>query len=153
MDTYYNEGKKIFRIFQQHCPLLQKVNSDEAFLDMTAAVNERLCTTYIPTRPALMDRLAGPLNNDDGDYYVDWTATTSTHLIPSQEEKRRGVSYRDPSSWFDIQLALAADLTAAIRKQVLDELHYTCSAGKKEFVVCVGGGKGEYEDSELTSLI
>ncbi|CAO3595208.1 unnamed protein product [Absidia cylindrospora] len=95
---------------------------------MTTAVNERLCTSYISKRPELMDYLMGSLDGMDGGYHVDWT-TSSTHLIPSLNEKRRGTSYRDPSSWFDIQLAIAADLTAAIRKQVFDELHYTCSAG------------------------
>ncbi|ORZ17659.1 hypothetical protein BCR42DRAFT_349957 [Absidia repens] len=140
LDSYRNAGKKIFKIFNQHCNLLQKVGSDEAFLDVTEAVNERLCNEYIPAHPILLEHL-----DSDGDstailddFAVDWTSLN--HVVPSFEEMERqkqesieadldNPTIRDPTSWFDIQLAVGADIAAMIRKQVFDELHYTCSAG------------------------
>lgn len=77
------------------------------------------------------------------DFVLDWT--TLSHVVPSVEEKeqRAGLTddsnsgdavenpnYCDPTTWFDIQLFVASQLAADIRKHVYDELHYTCSAGK-----------------------
>ncbi|CAO3598521.1 unnamed protein product [Absidia cylindrospora] len=140
LDSYRNAGKKIFKIFNQHCPLLQKLGSDEAFLDVTEAVNERLCNEYIPAHPTLLEHL--DLDGDStailDDFAVDWTSLNN--VVPSVEELERQEKesigadldnpvIRDPTSWFDIQLAAGADIAAMIRKQVFDELHYTCSAG------------------------
>ncbi|KAI8343989.1 hypothetical protein BC941DRAFT_464229 [Chlamydoabsidia padenii] len=146
LDSYRDAGKKIFGIFNQYCTLLQKVGTDEAFLDVTETVNQRLCNEYIPSHPVLLDHL-----DSDGDstailddFMVDWPKVN--YIIDSSDEKRRmedlvrqhgddtddidnDSTYRDPTSWFDIQLFITADIAATIRKQIYDELHYTCSAG------------------------
>lgn len=165
LDSYRDAGKKIFRVFNQYCTLLQKVGTDEAFLDVTETANQRLCEEYIPKHPVLLDHL-----DSDGDstailhdFKVHWPKVN--YVIDSADEKTRkndarllqkhghgydgddddgdtidsgGVdgldadAYQDPTSWFDIQLSIAAEIAATIRKQVYDELHYTCSAGKVE---------------------
>jgi DNA polymerase eta len=142
------------------------VGTDEAFLDVTATVNQRLCNEYIPAHPVLLDHL-----DSDGDstailhdFKVHWPKVNC--VIDSTDETAKknddddarllrkrshgndgddddtiltdgmdgldADAYRDPTSWFDIQLSIAAEIAATIRKQVYDELHYTCSAGKKE---------------------
>ncbi|KAI8093830.1 uncharacterized protein BX664DRAFT_358214 [Halteromyces radiatus] len=136
LDAYRDAGNKILQIFGQHCSLLQKVGSDEAFLDMTEAANERLCKQYIPTHPVLMERCItdGESTVILDDHRIDWT--NLGNLVPSTDELKRKESSNnddndddDPTSWFDIQLAMGAEIAAEIRKQVWDELHYTCSAG------------------------
>jgi DNA polymerase eta len=142
LDVYHSAGKHIFQIFKQHCPLVQKLGSDEAFLDITAEVNTHLSDTFIPAHPVLLNDKGSPVTRMD-DFVLDWT--TLNHVVPSAEEKERrdslvegstpggaveDPSYCDPTTWFDIQLLVASQMAAKIRKHIFDELHYTCSAGK-----------------------
>ncbi|KAI8071667.1 hypothetical protein BC940DRAFT_293396 [Gongronella butleri] len=128
LSPYRNASKEIFRIFKSHCPLLQKCGTDEAFLDVTALVNKRLCEEYIPQHPELMERL------DDTflpEHMLDWDA--AAFLVKSDDEKESEKDgaplVMDKTSWKDVQLYLGAIFAASIRKQVYDDLHYTCSAG------------------------
>ncbi|KAI8328838.1 hypothetical protein BC941DRAFT_444155 [Chlamydoabsidia padenii] len=129
LDVYHTAGKKLFHIFKQHSGLLQKLGADEAFMDVTDQVNERLVQDYLPAHPALLDAHGLPVSQV-GTFFLDWTSLN--HVIPSSKEKERrdtDASYYDPVSWFDIQLFVASQLTGEIRKHVFDELGYTCSAG------------------------
>lgn len=111
-------------------------------MDITAEVNTHLSDTFIPAHPVLLNDKGSPVTRVD-DFVLDWT--TLNHVVPSAEEKERrdglvegstpggaveDPSYCDPTTWFDIQLLVASQMAAKIRKHIFDELHYTCSAGK-----------------------
>ncbi|KAI9307098.1 hypothetical protein BJ944DRAFT_198223 [Cunninghamella echinulata] len=133
LDSYRIAGKKIFQIFQEHCPILQKVGSDEAFFDVTEMVNQRLCQQYIPTYSYLMDHL------DDiflpKQHSLDWDSVA--HTVKSRDENERNnnnsnnneTTIWDPITWMDLQLFIGASIAKYIRKQIYDQLKYTCSAG------------------------
>ncbi|CAO3641489.1 unnamed protein product [Cunninghamella echinulata] len=135
LDSYRIAGKKIFQIFQEHCPILQKVGSDEAFFDVTKLVNQRLCQQYIPTYSYLMDHLDDTFLPKQ--HSLDWDSVA--HIVKSRDEDERinnnnnndnnESTIWDPITWMDLQLFIGASIAKYIRKQIYDQLKYTCSAG------------------------
>ncbi|KAJ3299161.1 DNA-directed DNA polymerase eta rad30 [Borealophlyctis nickersoniae] len=100
------------QIFQRFCPKFQRASIDEAFLDMTQMVNQRLamyCT----------DDKEDPLSEEEGPL-VRW-GEESGILVGDQVEESRG--------WRDLQLRIGADISKEIRATVFKELGYTCSTG------------------------
>ncbi|ORX44461.1 hypothetical protein DM01DRAFT_1329154, partial [Hesseltinella vesiculosa] len=128
LSPYRHASKKIFNVFSAHCPLLQKMGSDEAFLDVTDLANKRLSEQYIPQHPELLDHLDDLLLPEQ--HVVDWDNVA--FMVRSQAEKRheQDNTFRwDKTSWKDLQLYAGAAIAAEIRKDIFDTLHYTCSAG------------------------
>ncbi|RCI06063.1 DNA-directed DNA polymerase eta rad30 [Rhizopus stolonifer] len=126
-DAYRNASREIFKIFHKHCDTIQKIGSDEGFMDVTKTINSRLIQRYIQCRPDLMDKL----DHDVCGVEVDWDQLGIT--VESKEEERRlelsDERHWSETTWKDLQLALGAELATEIRKEVYDKLQYTCSAG------------------------
>ncbi|KAI8143863.1 hypothetical protein BJV82DRAFT_87272 [Fennellomyces sp. T-0311] len=109
LDPYRQASKRIFNIFQRHCSIIQKIGLDEGFMDMTAEVNKRIIRDYVPK---YMDKVDAEVC----DIPIDWEDLAIT-------------IGEGPTTWHDLQLAVGAEIAAQIRKEIFDELHYTCSAG------------------------
>lgn len=130
LDAYRNASRKIFKIFHSYCDKLQKIGLDEAFMDVTTTVNERLIERYLDRQPELLEKM----DDEVCGVYVDWEKLG--HVMESNEEKERRANgdessqgHWDPTTWRDLQLAIGAELAAEIREKVYDELQYFCSAG------------------------
>ncbi|ORY96491.1 hypothetical protein BCR43DRAFT_563787 [Syncephalastrum racemosum] len=132
LDPYREASKKIFTIFKRHCDTVQKIGLDECFMDLTETVNELMTKRY-PTAALAAD-------DDLCDQPIDWNKLGVTIASEDESERRRQLdndvdadheeeSWRDPATWQDLQLAIGAELAAAIRQEIYDELSYTCSAG------------------------
>ena len=134
MDPYREASKSIFKIFRRHCDKIQKIGLDEGYMDMTDKVNQIILKEYVPRYlDKLDDEICGiPINweelgvtiksddNDDND-------NKQEHLISQ--------AMTATTTWSDLQLAIGAKLANQIRKEIFDELHYTCSAGKKKVMM------------------
>lgn len=128
LDPYRNASREIFKIFHQYCDTIQKIGTDEGFMDVTKIVNERLIARYIDRMPELLDRL----QDQECGISIDWDSLGV--VIPSQQEETAAAALDGPGSmttttWRDLQLAIGAEIAAEIRKEVYDKLNYTCSAG------------------------
>ncbi|CAO3620499.1 unnamed protein product [Cunninghamella blakesleeana] len=133
LDSYRIAGKKIFNIFQEHCPMLQKVGSDEAFFDVTEIVNKRLCQEYIPTYSYLMNCIDDTFLPQH--HSLDLESVANIIKSHDEEESTNNANSEnesviwDQTSWMDVQLYIGASIAKDIRKEVYDQLKYTCSAG------------------------
>lgn len=130
LDAYRQASKKIFKIFAKYCSTVQKIGLDEAFMDITNAVNEEIANRYL-NNPDIGDKLEEPTCNVP----IDWDSLGVT--IESEEEKERKSNNSQssdetrwsPTTWQDLQLAVGAEIAKRIRQEIYDELQYTCSAG------------------------
>ncbi|KAI7893560.1 uncharacterized protein EV154DRAFT_501589 [Mucor mucedo] len=122
LDPYRNASREIFKIFHQYCDTIQKIGTDEGFMDVTNTVNQRLMDRY-PTQ--CIDRV----NEETCGVDIDWKGI----VLTNKEEDEKGEL--DPPTWQDLQLAMGAELANEIRTHVYDKLHYTCSAGIAHYKV------------------
>ncbi|KAI8979352.1 hypothetical protein BDF20DRAFT_820074 [Mycotypha africana] len=139
LDAYRNASRQIFKIFNKYCDKIQKIGTDEGFMDVTKIVNQRLIERYIDRMPELLDNI----DQEECGVSLDWDNLGYT-VTSLEEQARRAAaamtddassqSYWSPTTWKDLQLALGAELAAEIRKEVYDTLHYFCSAGKDPFI-------------------
>lgn len=150
MDHYRRESLKIIKVFQQHCPTVEKASIDESFLDLTLPVRTLLLSRYpiLATLPAsaggdLDTPLPSPLElgitvvwDDVGncipiggtpDAVVESAGEEGTS--ESEEREGRELEAELGLTWSDVALAIGAEIVATCRGQVQSELGYTCSAG------------------------
>ncbi|KAF7729768.1 DNA-directed DNA polymerase eta rad30 [Apophysomyces ossiformis] len=127
LDPYREASKKILAIFGKYASKIQKVGLDEAFIDVTSYVNERLVETYLS-----QSELLAKVDDTVCDVPIDWDSLAIT-IRSKEEEGEEGQDSAGTNwartTWSDLQLAIGAELAGRIRKQVFDELNYSCSAG------------------------
>ncbi|KAJ3250916.1 DNA-directed DNA polymerase eta rad30 [Boothiomyces macroporosus] len=102
LQPYQDASLKIMKIIESHFPDFQKASVDEAYIDVTLKVAE-LMEEYDP----------------DVEPIVDWSGRGN--MIGGEVSVTKG--------WEDLQLALAADISAQIRAEIFDTLGYTSSTG------------------------
>ncbi|KAG9284815.1 hypothetical protein G9A89_003738 [Geosiphon pyriformis] len=114
LDTYRRASSQIFQILQRYCTLIQRASVDEAYMDVTDFVNERLVKRF------------HELNESSQAPEIDWNGLG---IIWSNTRNEDVDADKEKNTWNDWQLAIAAELASEIRETVLMELGYTCSAG------------------------
>ncbi|RCH81457.1 DNA-directed DNA polymerase eta rad30, partial [Rhizopus azygosporus] len=152
LDPYRTASLNIFKIFHQYCDKIQKIGFDEAFMDVTSTVNQRLIE-YIDYHPELLDRL----DDNACDLDLDWDQV-GIAIESKEEEERRQLetdgSHWSKATWRDLQLYFGAELAAKIRHEIYTTLQYTCSAGiahyKSVAKLCSSGKLGSEVESSLT---
>ncbi|KAI9102840.1 hypothetical protein DFS34DRAFT_412582 [Phlyctochytrium arcticum] len=106
LEPYRRASRQIMAIFARHAPLFQRASIDEAYLDVTEVVLD-----YLKTSPMELDPSGEPIVHWDG----------AGVLV--------GEEIQTSTGWRDCQLRAAAEISQRIRREVWDELGYTCSAG------------------------
>ncbi|BEI98559.1 hypothetical protein CcaverHIS631_0308580 [Cutaneotrichosporon cavernicola] len=138
LDPYRRESLKILAVFREMVPKgeLEKASIDEAFMDLTPIVIDRLLElhTYLRTVPPdAPDGLDSPLPPPPP---LDWGK--AGHVVPVDmgevgvedvERECGGWEEGQESTWADWALCLGAEIMADVRAEVFRRLHYTCSAG------------------------
>lgn len=114
---------------------LEKASIDEAFMDLTPMVLERLLERHAYLRtvpPDAPDGLDSPLPPAPP---VDWGKAGHVVPIDNGEEGDQGESDAEQegqeaqeATWGDWALCLGAEIMADVRAEVRRRLHYTCSA-------------------------
>ncbi len=161
MDPYRRESLKILALFKEMAPrgeirrsapaqptiadlmwmVTEKASIDEAFLDLTPMMIERLLIAhpYLATIPEdAPEGLDSPLPRAPP---IDWTNAGNVFAVEgvdsaSQEETRSDdggdeehrEKVRDGASWEDWALCTGAEIMAELREAVWTRMHYTCSA-------------------------
>ena len=126
LDPYRIQSRRILALIKDALPKetqrVEKASIDEVFLDLSAQVHAVLLERYPELRgPAPYDDPSEPLPRPPTTA-LDWAADALVDLDASQSEE-------DDPDWDDICTLLASEIVRDVRKRVLDELHYTCSAG------------------------
>lgn len=108
--------------------MAEKASIDEAFLDLTPMVLDKLLEYHpqIATVPEdATDGIDAPLPNPPP---IDWNK--AGNVVPIEEGKEGDPTERiHQDSWQDWALCVGAEIMADLRAEVWKKLHYTCSAG------------------------
>lgn len=129
---------EISRLSEKELTVVEKASIDEAFMDLTPMVVERLLELhpYLATVPEdAPDGLDSPLPDAPP---IDWTK--AGHIVPvvdgSFEEERPAAAgdgeVEDTATWADWALCVGAEIMADVRAEVWKRLHYTCSAVSRD---------------------
>lgn len=151
LDPYRRESLKILAIFKEMVPRgeIEKASIDEAFLDLSSMVNERLLERFPNLKQVAEDAPEGLDTPLPPPPPVDWSRAGS--VFPGDQEVRKEVAAEDseqeqeempnsdgvdgevggadPDTWEDWALCMGAEIMMELRDEVWKRLHYTCSAG------------------------
>jgi len=118
---------KIFKIFQRFSPNVQRASIDEAYIDVTDAVNKKILES--PPMPPYDDH--GPDVYWDSSSIIVGKPTIPDHQDQDQKslEQENKETYRT-KGWGDLQLQIGAQISQQIRDAIFTELGYTCSTGE-----------------------
>lgn len=146
LDPYRRESLKILALFKEMAPRgeIEKASIDEAFLDLTPMVIERLLIahSYLGVVPEdAPEGLDSPLPRAPP---IDWTKAGNVFPIDgvdadaaSQEDKRsedgegndeQTEKAKEGATWGDWALCTGAEIMGELREAVWTRMHYTCSA-------------------------
>ncbi|KAF1915833.1 sister chromatid cohesion protein Eso1 [Ampelomyces quisqualis] len=139
LDPYRMQCRRILKCIKESLPekeqRVEKASIDEVFMDLSAQVHTILLERY--------PELRGPAPYDDPTErlpkvpttVLDWAADA---LVETGEEDGED---RDPD-WDDVCMVIASEIVRDVRKNIKDELGYTCSGGvaKNKMLAKLGSG-------------
>jgi DNA polymerase eta len=125
LDPYRIESVKSMQLIRSLLPVkpspcVEWASIDEVFIDLSAQVYDLLIRRY-PEISSLDTKRSGHLPISDVSS-MDWAHDT---LYP----EGRDVAQHEPLDWDDVVLNIGAEIVRDIRKAILEQLNYTCSAG------------------------
>ncbi|KAI8154528.1 N-acetyltransferase eso1 [Colletotrichum sp. SAR 10_70] len=148
LDPYRLQSRKILAVIKESLPQdLQKVEKasiDEVFLDLSAQVHSILLERF--------PELGNPPPYDDPTENLpsppvsalDWQADA---LIDLNEEEESV----DPD-WDDVAILIGSEIVRDVRRQVLEKLFYTCSAGVAKNKLLSKLGSGHKKPNQQTVI-
>lgn len=117
LSLYREESKKIFSILNRYSTVIEKGGTDEAFLDVTAKVNERFKSNRPPIDYAK--------NHGTKDF---WENALFMSIKKDEETGLHGGSFI-PETRLEKKLFIANEIAKNIRDVIFNELGYKASAG------------------------
>lgn len=139
LDPYRIQSRRILALIKECLPKdmqrVEKASIDEVFLDLSAQVHDVLLARYPELRgPAPYDDPTEPLPRPPTTA-LDWAADALVDLDASQNEE-------DDPDWDDICMLIASEIVRDVRREIFDQLHYTCSAGlaRNKMLAKLGSG-------------
>ncbi|KAJ8725395.1 hypothetical protein PYW08_003578 [Mythimna loreyi] len=116
ISKYREAGKEVARVLQKFSPLLERASIDEAYLDITAPVQERLKTLNVNTIHSGMMPNTFALGYDCVDEFLADVHTCGIENMEFDYEHAK-------------RLLVGAVIVSEIRAAVYEETGYRCSAG------------------------
>ncbi|KAI6165702.1 hypothetical protein EDD17DRAFT_179380 [Pisolithus thermaeus] len=137
LDLYRRESSKIINIMKQSVPSgeIEKASIDEAFLDLSRPVRERLLEKYPYLAKVPDDAPEGADSALPPPPPIDWSQLGE--LVPLTAQGKESEPQVETSeyendhltSWHDVALSIGAELIAKLREEIFRQLGYTMSAG------------------------
>ncbi|KIJ14289.1 hypothetical protein PAXINDRAFT_79476 [Paxillus involutus ATCC 200175] len=135
LDLYRRESNKIINLFKEALPSgeIEKASIDEAFIDFTRPVRERLLERFPYLGQVPPDAPQGPDSPLPPPPPIDWNQLGV--LIPiapakgSNEDELSVFEDDHMTTWHDVALSIAAEFMGKIREEVHEHLGYSMSAG------------------------
>jgi DNA polymerase eta len=150
LDPYRRESLKILAIFKEMVPRgeIEKASIDEAFLDLSQLVIERLLEKFpylgrvpddapdgmdsiLPDAPSVEWGKAGNVFPGNGEPAPDGAEASGEGEIGEEGDVGNEIGVeqgKDGGSWEDWALCIGGEIMAEVREEVWKRLHYTCSA-------------------------
>ncbi|KZW03683.1 DNA/RNA polymerase [Exidia glandulosa HHB12029] len=128
LDHYRRESAKIIAVFKEIIPEaeIEKASIDEAFVDFSIPVRNTLLERY-PILAEVPEDLDTPLPPAPA---IDWGDLSAVVPVnPEADEAGPSTTPEPAPTWHDVALSIGAELMAKVRKEVLERLGYTMSAG------------------------
>ncbi|KAL2067591.1 hypothetical protein VTL71DRAFT_2016 [Oculimacula yallundae] len=125
LDPYRIQSRRSLKVIANHLPpaplqRIEKASVDEVFLDLSAQVHSILLSRHpelaVPNDP--QSSLPSPPQNARLDWKTD-------NLVPTFLDFEESEHF----DWDDVALNIGAEIIRALRKELFEKLHYTCSAG------------------------
>ncbi|KNE66017.1 hypothetical protein AMAG_10294 [Allomyces macrogynus ATCC 38327] len=107
LEPYRRASTQIFQIIARFATFFERASIDEAYLDLTEDVVQRIVT-------------APPRMVDENTVDFDWTVGDLGTVADADRESK---------TWGDYMLSVTAGITREVRRAIWDELGFTCSAG------------------------
>ncbi|ODV77098.1 DNA polymerase eta subunit [Suhomyces tanzawaensis NRRL Y-17324] len=152
LDPYRRESRKILKIFQENCDLVEKASVDESYLDLGRLVYQKLMELFpqlapanrglAPVLPPIPSKLPSELHwvgevisTDKEDAY----ASEQGLLSESQKGEAPVPSVCD---WDDVCMLIGSQILLQLRQLVYQKLGYFTSGGlaRNKLVAKVAGG-------------
>ncbi|KAF9237637.1 hypothetical protein BU15DRAFT_88645 [Melanogaster broomeanus] len=135
LDLYRHESNKIINLFKGALPngQIEKASIDEAFIDFTRPVRERLLDRFPYLAQVPADAPQGVDSPLPPAPPINWSQLGA--LIPvapaegNNEDELPVFEDDHLTTWHDVALSIAAELMGSIREDVHKNLGYTMSAG------------------------
>ena len=149
LDPYRIESRKILATIKEFLPKetqkVEKASIDEVFLDLSAQVHDILLSRYPELRgPPPYDDPSEPLPRPPTTA-LDWAADALVDLDASQSEEE------DPD-WDDVCMLIASEIVRDVRREIFEQLHYTCSAGLSRNKMLAKLGSGHKKPNSQTVI-
>ncbi|GAB1611026.1 DNA polymerase eta-like [Argonauta hians] len=127
LTKYRDAGAEVIEVFSQFCQCVERASIDEAYLDLTKLVEERIKTVDMTCITSLAEQLPNT-------HVVGWD-TAPPETSDGQTEPRGGGCSTGLSWWLssvqfeDIKLVVGALIVSEMREAVFRHTGFTCSAG------------------------
>ena len=149
LDPYRIECRKILKCIKEALPekeqRVEKASIDEVFMDLSAHIHTILMERYPELRgPAPYDDLTERLPKVPTTV-LDWAADA---LVETGEEDGED---RDPD-WDDVCTVIASEIVRDVRKNIKDNLGYTCSGGVARNKMLAKLGSGYKKPNQQTVI-
>ncbi|PSN72144.1 DNA/RNA polymerase [Corynespora cassiicola Philippines] len=139
LDPYRKQSRRILKCIKETLPekeqRIEKASIDEVFMDLSAQVHGILLERY--------PELRGPPPYDDPTELLPKPPTTvlewaADALVGTGTEDGED---QDPD-WDDVCMVIASEIVREVRKQINDQLGYTCSGGiaRNKMLAKIGSG-------------
>ncbi|KDQ57336.1 hypothetical protein JAAARDRAFT_178997 [Jaapia argillacea MUCL 33604] len=136
LDHYRRESVKIYNMFKEGLPgaEIEKASIDEAFVDFTRPVREKLMERYpyLSQPPTdAPDGLDTPLPPPPPISWDGLGTVIPTTPEPTDDNNEHSSTCEDDTlaTWHDVALSMAAEMMGKVRVDIHSKLGYTTSAG------------------------
>ncbi|KAJ2724434.1 N-acetyltransferase eso1 [Coemansia sp. Benny D115] len=146
LDVYRRASGRVMEVLRRVCPQMRKASVDEAYLDVTSVVRERILADLAAGRVEWADSVQGtPLVRWHGSRKgkeTDDNAATLGVVLGLND----GVSI----GWSDLQLRYAAEVARQARTALLTELGFTSSGGVAHTRILAKIGSAMHKPAQQT---
>ena len=149
MDPYRLQSRKILATIKDHLssPPVQRVEKasiDEVFLDLSAQIYTILLERHPELATAPYDDPTEHLPLPPSSA-LSWEADHLFDLDTTETED-------DDPDWDDVVMNIGSEVVRGVRKEIFDQLHYTCSAGIARNKMMAKLGSGANKPNQQTII-
>ncbi|OQR66214.1 DNA polymerase eta-like [Tropilaelaps mercedesae] len=127
LTRYRLAGSEVLKVFCSFGAVVERASIDEAYIDLTALVNQRDNNKAVSSDALGTAKVEGYRSNQDFLSSIDWTTCGA-----------------------DVLLARGADIMTRMRQEVLRKTQFTCSAGIAHNKVVAKLAAGLHKPNQLT---